>query len=275
MQIISGVGAVRRIVRAAAAGGAYPNFTNHGGPVIASPSVRTSFWGSLWQTDAAHGNAMDRLNQYCRDLLNSNFMNVLTQYGVGGGTFADTSITSSVAAQLADSDIQGIIQQAITAGTIPEPPAHNTSDALIIFLDENTLVDDTSGGLVMCEPQGDTAFGYHDFFTTAAGNPFYYAVVPALTDACLTESCPGGDSTCSLHLAQTQEQRRTQVASHEFAEMTSDPQLSGWYDPQNGENGDICNGESRTITVGGNTWTVQRIYSKQDDVNTNGQTYCI
>ena len=276
MQISNGVSAVLPVeAKAAATGGAYPNFTNHGGPVIASPSVSTSFWGSLWQSDAAHTDAMSRLNQFCQDLLSSSFMNVLAQYGVGSGTYAGTTTIPSVASQLIDSDIQNAIQQAINAGTIPEPPANNVSDALIIYLDENTLVDDTNAGLVMCEPQGDTAFGYHNFFTTAAGNAFYYAVVPALTDSCLSESCPGGDSTCSLHLTETQEQRRTQVTSHEFAEMTSDPQLNAWYDQQNGENGDICNGQSTTITVGSNTWTVQRIYSKQDDVNTNGQTYCI
>ena len=40
----------------------------------------------------------------------------------------------------------------------------------------------------MCEPAGDNAFGYH-FFTTTAGHEFYYAVIPALTDTCLKESC--------------------------------------------------------------------------------------
>jgi hypothetical protein len=96
-----------------------------------------------------------------------------------------------------------------------------------------------------------------------------------LDDTCVSESCPGGDASCSLKLGQTQEQRRTQVTSHEFAEMTTDPQLNAWYDPQNGENVDICNGQSDTITVGTNTWTVQAIYSKYDDVQTNGSTYCL
>src|SRR5579859_7412378 len=103
MHVISGVSAVLPARRpAAAAGGAYPNFTNHGGPVIASPSVATSFWGSLWQSDAAHGNAMNRLNQYCQDLLSSTFISVLTQYGVGNGTYAGSSTLPSVAAQLTD-----------------------------------------------------------------------------------------------------------------------------------------------------------------------------
>ena len=57
--------------------------------------------------------------------------------------------------------------------------------------------------------------------------------------------------------------------------MTTDPQLNGWVDPAKGENGDICNGESDTITVGMNTWTVQRIYSKHDDIKSKGKVYCL
>ena len=128
----------------------------------------------------------------------------------------------------------------------------------------------------MCEPTNDNAFGFHTFFTTTAGNPCYFAVIPGLTNACLTNSCPGNDLGCSLHLAETQEQRQTQVTSHEFAEMITDPELNAWWDSNTGaEIGDICNGESATITVGPNTWTVQREYSKTDDQQSNGATFCL
>jgi hypothetical protein len=267
------------VARPASTGGAYPNFVNNGGPVVTSPRLFTSFWGASWQAGAAQKAAATRLNQFCADLLDSGFMNVLAQYGAGTGKdpsgVTGTSTIASLSGQLTNTAIESAIQSAIGAGTIPEPPPANASDMLMIFLDESIEVKDSGLGIVMCEPTGDTAFGFHDFFTTAKGNPFYYAVVPALTDACLQSSCPTGDSGCSLHLSATQEQRRTQVSSHEFAEMVTDPQLNAWYDPQNGENGDICNGKSDTITAGSNSWTVQRIYSKYDDVTTNGATYCL
>jgi hypothetical protein len=57
--------------------------------------------------------------------------------------------------------------------------------------------------------------------------------------------------------------------------MVTDPELTAWWDPAGGENGDICNGESATITVGANTWTVQRMYSKFDDMNSNGAVQCV
>jgi len=258
--------------------GTFPGFIYNGGPVITCPQVYTSFWGPLWQSDPAHLESAARLCQFNQDLLNSNFMNVLSQYGVGfgagSGAFVQASFVSNIPGTLTDPGIQGIIQSCINAGALPEP-TNPSNNALIIYFDETIGVDDPADGLVLCEPTNDTAFGYHNFFLTAAGNPFYYAVIPALTDACLNESCQGDDIDCSLHLSEQQEQRRTQVVSHEFAEMTSDPQLNAWFDPTFGENGDICNGESDTITFGTNTWTVQRIYSKYDDTQSNGAIYCM
>jgi len=99
--------------------------------------------------------------------------------------------------------------------------------------------------------------------------------MPTLDDNCIKNTCPGG-SGCSLQLSQTQEQRLTQVTSHEFAEMCTDPKFqAGWYGPDSDENGDICNGQPATITVGSNTWNVQRQYSLTDDETTSGTTFCI
>lgn len=282
---VLGVVPARKPYRAAPQAGrpAFPGFVYNGGPVIASPVLSTSFWGALW-SDSAHQAAAQRLNQFVQDLLNSNFMNVLSQYGVGSGKgsgrFGQASFLGKVPSQLADQDIHRVIQSSIQAGVIREPPRNNASEVLIIFLDENTEVNDTNLGVVMCEPSGDTAFGYHNTFTTAAGNFFYYGVIPALDDACIRNSCPAG-SGCTLSLRLTQEQRRTQVTSHEFAEMVTDPSPpTGWYDqsdPQSGECADICNGESDTISgaTSSNVWTVQRIYSKYDDVRTNGSAPCL
>lgn len=257
--------------------GAFPGFGYNGGPVISFPQVCTSFWRSLW-SETSHQHRAQRLSQFHSDLLQSGFMNVLSQYGVGNGSgdagvFVSATFMPAVSNVLTNADVQSLIQSAIATGHLPEPS--NPSDvALVIYLDEHTGVNDAADGLVLCEPTNDTAFGYHEFFITAAGNPFYYAVIPSLDDACLGESCPS-DAGCSLHLAQSQEQRQTQVASHEFAEMTTDPRLNAWVDPENGENGDICNGESDIITVAGNSWTIQKIYSKADDLATNGAAYCL
>jgi hypothetical protein len=256
---------------AAAAAAAHPNFLYHGGPVVTCPLVNVSFWGSAWLSDPAHLARAGRLAQYHQDLVGSNFMNVLSQYGVGKGIYVNTSFFSNVPSDLSGAAIQSTLQAAINSGALAEPSNGNT--CVIVYLAEGITVHD--GGIVMCAATSDDAFGFHSFFTTTAGHPLNFAIIPGLNNACLTSSCPGGDGTCSLKLTETQEQRQTQVASHEFAEMTTDPQLNAWFDGNaGGENGDLCNGESATITVGANTWTVQRTYSKTDDTGLPGANFC-
>ncbi len=255
---------------------AHGDFIYNGGPVITNPILYPTFWGTNC-ADVTHQAQAARLVQYLKDLISSNWMNILTQYGAGtgngGGQVLPPSYINAVPATLTDAQIHLTIQTAINAGTLPEPPANNASTVLVIFLDETTAVNDPSLGIVMCEKSGDNAFGYHYDFVTARGNNCYYAVIPALDDNCIKNTCPGG---CSLNLSETQEQRRTQVASHEIAEMLTDPKFpSGWYGPSSDECGDICNGNTVTITVGGRTWNVQSIYSKTDDIKTNGASYCL
>lgn len=276
-----------------AGAGSFPNFLYQGGPVINTPEVYIAFVGD-WSSNANQTRAT-RLTQFVTDLLNSSYMNILSQYGCGStGTVKNSIFLANTTSPLTHGDITTLLQNAINstdpAKHLPEP---NASQVCIMFLDDNTAVDDAAAGAVMCEATSDTAFGYHTFFNTTAGNPFPFAVIPGLTDTCLTNSCPDGDSTCTLKTTQTREQRQTSVTSHEFSEMISNPINSGaiatsklaWIDltdpsPLNpfaaaGENGDICAGTFGTITVGPNTWTVQTMYSKLEDQESNGSTTCV
>lgn len=277
---IGGVDAQSAPIPGPQAGGpaapAHGDFIYNGGAVITCPVIYASFWGSHW-TDAVHAAQAARLVQFLKDLVASPWMNVMSQYGAGvgkgSGLFMQSSIISGVPVNLTDANIHTILQNAINAGTIPEPSANNKTQVVVIFLDESVAVKDPSLGITMCEPSADNAFGYHFDFVTAKGHECYYAVIPSLDDTCIKNTCPGG---CSLNLAETQEQRRTQVTSHEFAEMITDPKFkAGWFGPAADENGDICNGQTATITVGANTWNVQRTYSKTDDINTNGASFCL
>jgi hypothetical protein len=256
---------------------AHPNFKYHGGPVISCSTVYTSFWGDQWLTDPSSTARAARLAQFMKDFLASKYMNILSQYGCGNGAggagiFVRSGFVSSVPSSIDENAIHATIQGLINSGAVPEPGSPS-SMAFMIFLADNIAVNSANLGAVMCEPSGDTAFGYHYFYKTAGGHSFYYSVIPGLTNQCLQRSC-GSDAGCSLHLAQTQEQRQTQVTSHEYSEMVSDPELTAWYEP-GAENGDICNGEAATITVGPNTWTVQRMYSKYDDIQSNGAVQCV
>jgi hypothetical protein len=257
--------------------GAFPNFRYRGGPVIHTPQVFCVFLGD-W-TSAASQTRVTRINQFVVDMMNGDYMNLLAQYGCGStGNLVNHVFIPSTDQILNRNDIESIFQTAVDNLTLPEPA--NASDVFLLFLDDSTGVDGTFGTdhIVMCEPTNDSAFGFHFHFTTTAGNALFYAVVPGLADACLTSSCPS-DPNCSLHTAQTREQRQTQVLSHEFAEMISDPDVldnEGWTSSSGPhENGDICNGQNGTLTVGPNSWNVQLMYSKYHDQQTNGATTCL
>ncbi len=252
--------------------GRFPDFTYHRGPVVTNPQVYILFIGD-WQNQENQRRSQ-RLIQFNTDLLHSQYMNILSQYGCGTtGTVVNSVFISNSNPSLNGMDINNILQTAINRGQIPEP---NQSQVHILYLDDNTMVDDVqlNPPVVMCEPTSDNAFGFHYFFTTTSGNACMCAVVPGLTDTCLEETC-SDDSRCSLHLSENREQRQTQVTSHELSEMISDPQLTAWWSPTVDENGDIYNGLSDTITVGSNTWTVQKMYSKWHDMNTNNGIVCI
>jgi hypothetical protein len=255
-----------------------------GGPVIGCPQIYVGFWGHDYYGDPGYMLLANRLMQFVSALPQSKFMNVLSQYGAGGGadiagTFVQAHTLGIDSTLFTNQDIANWIQILIDFGVIPDasPPGSLSTNVMMIFLDDTIQVNDpnflggANGGIVMCEPSGDNAFGYHYYFDTNSGNPMYYAVIPALDDTCLRETC-ADDNYCTLHLSQTQEQRITIAASHEFAEMLTDPQpFTGWVP----EIGDPCSGETDTMTVGSNTWTVQRIYSVEDDIASNGGNTCV
>lgn len=262
--------------------GSSPDFLYRGGPIINNPQVHAVFLGD-W-TSAANQTRATRLQQFVTDLLNSTYMNILSQYGCGStGTLVNSVTIADSTNSLNDSDLQTVLQNAINSNKLPEPAA-NSSIVFLLYLDDNKVIVDQS----ICEADGN--FGYHSHFQTTAGNPCFYGVIPGLTDSCVTTVCNFGDANCSLHTAQSREQRQTQVTSHEFSEMISNPNVAltnpaasaeSWCRPLNAasisphENGDICNGQAGTITVGANTWTVQLMYSKWDDMNSNGVTTCV
>jgi hypothetical protein len=197
---------------------AHSDFIWNGGPVITCPLIYATFWGPSWTTSPSALAEVARLSQFLQDLVNSQFMNVLSQYGSGNGPgtglYMQASFISSVAASVSDTDIHHVIQGAINAGAIPEPPAKNTTQVIVIYLDSSIAVKDTSLGISMCEPSGDTAFGYHFFFTTTKGNPCYYSVIPSLDDTCLKNTDVAvAAAPFRFHKPRSRDERRSPATS--------------------------------------------------------------
>ena len=210
-----------------------------GGPVVYCPTVYTSFWGQSWT--GTNAGLAAQLNQFMQDLLSATpWMNILTQYGVAGyGAFAQASYLEYVPTTLTVPSYEAIFQACINAGLIPEPANVSQSKVVqitMVFLDPSVGIN--GGGRQLNVPGAPDA-GYHDSFTTAAGNPFLYAF-SEFTDI---------KSICT-------------IMSHEFAETVTDPLYNAWTPDHAGhEIGDYCAWDETTITVSGRTWTVQELWS--------------
>src|SRR5262249_11152668 len=147
---------------------AHGDFVWNGGAVLTCPFMYATFWGPSWTSSPSGLAEAARLTQFLQDLGNSQFMNVLSQYGVGSGPGTTLSMQSSCIAkdqpQLTATHIHNINPGTINSGAIAEPPANHRTHCVIIYLDSSIAARDTNLGISMCEPSGDNAFGYHFFF---------------------------------------------------------------------------------------------------------------
>ena len=208
------------------------------GPLIAKAEVFAIFWGTAWQ-QAAPAAMIPEINNFFDYILTSPLIDQLAEYSVPkysiqhGKRTGSVALTSpDVSETVDDAAIQQIIQQQIAAGKLPAA----TPDLLyFVFLPSGVTV--TQGGSASCK-----AFcGYHD----AIANDVFYAVMPF-------PDCSGCSSSLSNFDA------LTVTASHELCEAITDPVPGeGWYDNQNGEIGDICAWQTKTV----GSYTVQKEWS--------------
>src|SRR5215831_15483266 len=94
-------------VQVASAAGTHPNFGYRGGPIINTPQVFALFVGN-WSS-AANQTRATRLQQFVTDLLNSRYMNILSQYGCGtNGTVVKSVFVPSSNQNLSGSDVTNV-----------------------------------------------------------------------------------------------------------------------------------------------------------------------
>ncbi len=222
------------------------NITYAGGPIIACPLVYLNFWGDLWD-DPTHISIAVKLIQFYQDLLSSNFMNILTQYGIFGkesGAVTQSLYGSGVPNTMTVSDYENIFNIYIEFGLLPNP-YHQPQQVFITHLDEKTSIN---GGGRTLVPSNNSVSGYHDHYSAPSGSLYYAFLSYPLSS----------DETNTVNLL-------TQVGSHEFAEMITDPEFTAWT-PDSGvtEIGDPCENNTATISAASNTWTVQKLWSQTD-----------
>ncbi|HLJ94497.1 MAG TPA: DUF4214 domain-containing protein [Gemmataceae bacterium] len=197
--------------------------TYHAGPLLQNVQVEPIFYGAYWNSDVGQQQSAD-LDSFLGYLTNSSYMDMLNEYGVGRGQLVANGIVAgadSSASKVNDTALQQTIEDSIGTGILQ--PA-NPNRLYIVFTAPN--VDVVQGS----QDSVNNFFGYHNYFSTPAGEQIYYAVI----------AHPIGNGTFySLDNFQT----LTKTTSHELAEAVTDPGVGGWYDGRTGnEIGDIADG---------------------------------
>jgi hypothetical protein len=219
-----------------------PQLTYRDGPLLTAVEVFTVFWGHAWH--GAQSAMVQQINGFFDFILTSSLIDQLAEYSMPGQQIGHGSRIGTVTIttpaphrSVSDNAIQHMLQQEIsTNSTFPQP-----SSNLLYFVYLPPGVSVVQGGARSCQ-----AFcGYHNDIN---GTIFYAAMpYPGCT------GCLGGLQPFDA---------LTSTSSHELCESITDPiPGQGWYDDTNGEIGDICAWQTKTI----DQYTVQLEWSNQNN----------
>jgi Bacterial Ig domain len=249
-----------------------------GGRQLSNVKVYAVYWNTGVPADLQSG-----LGAFYKGVTDSPYLDWLYEYGTstsagiaqypGRGVFAGAyTITpaGNTSKALNDSDFGAELDRQIGAGNLPPPDANTLY--MLHFPPGYSITD--ASGYQSCVDY----CAYHSTWSHG-GSPASYGVIPDQTTALsATSSCASGCGKNATVLQNT-----TETAAHELMEAITDadvglavgsgcpPQLA-WYDvgsasdcgkTSQGETGDMCNGDSDTITsdYDGATYTVQQIFS--------------
>jgi hypothetical protein len=213
----------------------------YGGPVVQDVKVVLVTWGTV--------NGAGQLPAFYSAVTNSAYMDWLSEYGttghpIGRGTYAgNVSVPAPTTSTFDDSALQSALDAMITAGTLPKP------DANTVYANHFAPgVTITMGGSASCQQ----FCSYHGTFLPRSGGEAFYTVVPDMGGGCAL-GCGNGDPLGNTTL-QASKQLVNAITDPAVGLATSTAAPLAWYDPQNGEVGDPCNGQSAIL---GSGWTVQ------------------
>lgn len=206
-----------------------PKLIYNGGPLITSVKVYTIFWGTLWKANSSYISLISKINDFFKTILTSSLIDQLGEYNrpgkvIGHGKLIGSKVitAASPGAVIHDSQIQTALSGWIAKGAVPTWDANT-----LYFIYLPTGVKVTMGGASSCS----SFCGYHNDIKKKK----FYAVMPFPSCA----GCLGGATVFNA---------LTATSSHELCEAITDPVPgTGWYDNNNGEIGDICAWQFKTV----------------------------
>jgi hypothetical protein len=275
---------------ASSAGG---TFSYWGGPLISNVHVVEVLWGSFVDVPSTTG-----LPQFLTDVTNSNYFDLLSEYGtvgvqgqggapgsnqlIGRGVFdgkfgiapsicPGSSANPPPACSLTDTQIQAELQRQLSH--LPAPVTDKQGNYNTIYLFYFPPGVQIFAGAPSCAPGGFCA--YHSSIAGGLPAEIPYGVFP---DFGPTSGCSAAGGHCGRS---TSANNLSSATSHEIGEAVTDVNVGNvnalapplaWYDPNRdsnghpiGEIGDICNQDQQQITVGTHNYTVQALYSNMQN----------
>lgn len=246
-----------------------------GGRVLANVDAVMVLWGDGAFAPYVTGEQSPSLAAFLAAVAGSPYVSGLAEYDtsrvavgggpgtgqhVGPGTFrGEVRIAPANAGDVVDdSAISAELAAQLEAGTLPRPRADaagNLETLYLVYFPAGKRI--TLDGGESCR----SFCAYHGAFAWR-GHPVAYAVMPDLSPGSGCElGCGSGAPFAN----------GAEVASHELAEAITDPDVAlaaeagpplAWYDPLNGEIGDLCVGEAGTVTGSDDApWPVQKLWS--------------
>ena len=253
----------------------------YGGPVMSNVQVIAVFWTST--VDAGEQN---NASGFYASVTNSPWMDLLSQYStvsltgvtghagsnqvIGRGSFAGsyTITPANTSTTLSDADIQTELIHQINIAVLPTPSLDSGGNPNTLYMVYFPL------SITLSDPSiGTSCVDYCAYHSTLTLNSELvpYGVIPDQTSNSNCSIGCGADPSYINNL--------DSVCSHELAESITDTAVGigttidyplAWYDPNpgdpmgGGEVGDLCNAEQGTTTGGGQTYTIQLLWSNRD-----------
>src|ERR1051326_4678850 len=202
--------------------GTTTDFSPNGGVVMYNPAVFAIYWGREYGTSATGINALaQQFNAFFSTVLDSNYMDPLSQYDVNHGTFLGSTWVDhdpETPQTLDENGFQTVLANWLDAGMPPVKPAADEHDLLFVIFVPAEVTMQLAGHLqTEPPPNGFCAYHYWGFYQKSSlfgqSNLFWAAITS------------GAD---------------TSVVAHELVEAFTDRDYNGWRSGVT-EIGDACN----------------------------------
>jgi hypothetical protein len=134
-----------------------------GGPLLENVQIETVFYGRTWYNDPALYQATGSIDRYFTDIVQSSYMDLLNEYGVGRGSFLKGVINLGNPPRgsvVDNTEIQTMLDTGIHQGYFDAP---TPNQLYFVFTAPNVLVTSPGG-----DSQHDF-LGYHSTFYLRSG----------------------------------------------------------------------------------------------------------